>query len=598
MKQFLFKTLEIYRPFQKTMGVMFLFMIVMQIFNLVSPYLYGRIIDGVVSQQPIQQVLFIAFMAFMVYATQELLGYLSDQYELKYFDFAVPRHIKVRTLNKFFTFSIGQHNNQNSGVKRSVITRGEHSLNSLAFKFAYEIIPMVLQVLFTVVALLYINWILGSIVLSGVVIFVAITIYLNIILREEMTAVRDLWVENDKEQSELIQNVELVQVNVQEKRVVNEYSQSYETIGDRSKILWGQYTFFSSLRGLLVVIVRFAVIAIGIWFVYEGKYTPGYLVIFLTWSSNAFSRLSNFGNTHRQVLELYSSVQKYYEMIDVPCDIVMTKHPISPAIEGKIEFKNVSFRYPARNGTDKGEDTKKDVALEEPALLRDALTGVNLIVEPGQRVAFVGHSGAGKSTLAQMIIRAFDPVEGQILIDGHDLRELDLGYYRSHIGMVEQDVQLFDNTLRYNIAFGRPEEVSDAEFDEVSRLASIEQFRHRLEKGFDTLIGEKGVKLSGGERQRVGIARALIKHPKILIFDEATSSLDTENEQLIRQSIEQASQGRTTIIIAHRLSTIRDADKIFVMGDGNVVGAGTHEELMHSCKPYQNLIGKQMVSIV
>lgn len=599
MKQFLSRTWDLYKPFRGVIGVMFAYMIVGQALGLVSPYLYGRIIDGVISHQPLRQVLLVALLAFAVYAVQEVISYFSDVYELRKFDFTVPRHLSINTLRSFFGFSIGQHNNQNSGVKRSVITRGEHALNSLAFTFAYEVIPLALMVAFTIGALLYISWVLGSIVLVGVVLFISISIYLNNTLRSEMKEVRDLWVENDKTQGEIIQNVQLVQVNAQERRVTDQYDVEYEKIGKRSERMWARYQFWAHVRGIVVVVVRFAVIAVGIWFVYKGQYTLGYLVVFLTWSSNVFSRLGSFGNIHRRALELHASVQKYYDMMALPCDVVASKHAISPAIEGKIEFKDVLFRYPAREVVEEnkkeGEDEEPNTEITTP---QDALSGINLTIEPGQRVAFVGHSGAGKSTLAQLMIRAFDPTEGSILIDGHDLREFDLGYYRSHIGMVEQDVRLFDNTLRYNIAFGRSDAVTDAELEEVSRLASIDQFRHRLEKGFDTLIGEKGVKLSGGERQRVGIARALIKQPKILIFDEATSSLDTENEDLIRQSIEAASEGRTTIIIAHRLSTIRDADKIFVVDDGTIVGAGTHEELMRSCAPYQNLINKQMVSIV
>lgn len=577
---------------------MFVFMIIAQALSLVSPYLYGRIIDGVISQQPLRHVLLIAALAFAVYAIQEIISYFGDVYELRRFDYAVPRHLAVNTLRTFFGFSIGQHNNQNSGVKRSVITRGEHALNSLAFMLAYELIPLLLLVVFTIGALLYISWVLGSIVLVGVILFVGISIYLNNVLKDDMKRVRDLWIENDKMQGEIIQNVELVQVNAQEKRVTEEYGIEYDFIGKQAQKMWTRYQLFAHVRGIVVVLVRFMVIAVGILFVYQGKYTPGYLVVFLTWSANVFSHLASFGQIHRRSLELHASVQKYYDLLEMPCDVVAPKHPVTPAIEGRIEFKGVTFRYPSRDIADDDDVKSESKKKKKTAGPHDALTKVDLTIEPGQRVAFVGHSGAGKSTIAQLMLRAFDPTKGKILIDGTDLRNFDLGYYRSHIGMVEQDVKLFDNTLRYNIIFGRSDTVTDEELEAVSRSASIEQFRHRLEKGFDTLIGEKGVKLSGGERQRVGIARALIKQPKILIFDEATSSLDTENEQLIRQSIESASVGRTTIIIAHRLSTIRDADKIFVVDGGAIVGSGTHDELMQQCDPYKNLINKQMVSIV
>jgi len=169
-----------------------------------------------------------------------------------------------------------------------------------------------------------------------------------------------------------------------------------------------------------------------------------------------------------------------------------------------------------------------------------------------------------------------------------------------NVGMVEQNVTLFDNTIRYNILFGlngKKEEVTDNELQEISKLSCMDQFYHRLEDGFDTIIGERGIKLSGGECQRVGIARALIKHPQFMIFDEATSQLDSANEELIHKAIDKASQGRTTIIIAHRLSTVKNADKIFVMDNGRIVGEGSHNELMSSCETYKNLVTRQLVTI-
>ena len=284
-------------------------------------------------------------------------------------------------------------------------------------------------------------------------------------------------------------------------------------------------------------------------------------------------------------------------MTDIEPDVKNVKNPVKPErYEGRIEFRNVSFSYPMR----KYLDDENEPAVNQEAKTFDALDGVNFTIEPGQKVAFVGHSGAGKSTIVKLLTRAYDPDGGQIVVDGNDLRVIDLKHFRENLGVVEQDVSLFDNTLRYNICFGlngRSSTVTNTELDEVAKLSCIDKFQHRLEKGFDTIIGEKGIKLSGGERQRVGIARALIKKPEILIFDEATSHLDTENEMLIRQSIESASEGRTTILIAHRLSTIKNADKIFVLGNGKIVGEGRHEELAATCYEYQKLIQNQTVMV-
>jgi len=191
-------------------------------------------------------------------------------------------------------------------------------------------------------------------------------------------------------------------------------------------------------------------------------------------------------------------------------------------------------------------------------------------------------------------------LRGKILIDGVELKKLDLKQYRRNLGVVPQDVGVFDRTLRENIIFGVEdigEEIAESRLNDVCSLSCIDRFEHRLEHGFDTMIGEKGIKLSGGERQRLGIARALIKNPAILIFDEATSNLDTENEKLIHEAIDKISKGRTTIIIAHRLSTIKNADKIFVMDKGEIIGEGSHNDLMENCKIYQKLVSHQTVTI-
>lgn len=598
MKDFLRKLFDIYRPFRKVVLAMFVFLSFSEALMLVSPYLYGKIIDTIIAKKTIQQVLILALFALLVYVVQNvLLSYYREKFELKNFDFDVSRHIAKKTLQKVLAFSIGQHVNENSGIKQSVINRGEHSLSTLAYTMAYEILPIVLQTGLTTIALIYLNAILGLIVLSAVILFVGLTLYLNHIMKDDSKKFQDIIHENNKIHSEILRNVEVVQVNAQENRTIKEYDNAYGKFSLFGKKMWSKYVLFAALRNLITGLARFAVIAVGVYYVYQDAYTPGYLVIFLTWSSNAFGRLGQVGNIHRRCMELYSAVKKYFVMIEIEPDVKNIKNPVKPErYNGGIEFKNVSFSYPVR----KYLEDEKEPAVNPEAKTFDALDGINFAIEPGQKVAFVGHSGAGKSTIVKLLTRAYDPDGGQIVIDGNDLRIIDIKHYRENLGVVEQDVSLFDNTLRYNICFGlngRSSTITDAELDKVAKLSCIDKFQHRLERGFDTIIGEKGIKLSGGERQRVGIARALIKEPQILIFDEATSHLDTENEMLIRQSIERAAEGRTTILIAHRLSTIRNTDKIFVLDNGKIVGEGRHDELATTCCEYQKLIQNQTVMV-
>jgi ABC-type multidrug transport system fused ATPase/permease subunit len=279
----------------------------------------------------------------------------------------------------------------------------------------------------------------------------------------------------------------------------------------------------------------------------------------------------------RQIPQSYADAEKYFTIMDkVPSFDESGKKNID--LKESIVFSNVAFRY------------EKSTA--------PVFSGLSFTIEKNAVTAFVGSSGSGKSTIVKLLVRAYDYSGGSITIGNTELRSIDAGYLREHIGYVEQHVDLLDETIKENILIARNHNKKGDEetlLNEVAKHARIDQFYHRLgEKKFDTVVGERGVKLSGGERQRVGIARAIIKNPEILIFDEATSALDSENEKFVMEAINEVSKGKTTIIIAHRLSTVRNADKIIVMDKGTIAGEGTHDELMMTNNIYQNLVAHQL----
>lgn len=587
MKDFVVKIAKLYRPFKHAVLVLCILIACDQILTLAFQYVLGKIIDAVIHKKSLEAL---ACTAFSIYIVQKvILDYYREKTVINKFDFEVQGYTSKKTLEKILDWSMGQHLHKNSAITQSIINRGEHSLKTLAGMTIYKFFPLVPQISFTLIGLLYLNLTLGLVVFFSVALFTYVTYRENNKLEPDSKILQERITENNKVHTELLRNILVVQGHAQEHQAIEEYDQSYKVAADFGKKMWGQYAFFTSSRSLIIGIAIFAIIEIGGYYVNQGYYTPGCLVVFLTWSRSMFNHAGSIGSLHRGWMEMYSAAQKYFTLIEIEPAVKVIKNPVRPEkYKGQIEFKGVSFAYPATDDT-QGEDGKFS-----------ALHRVNFIIQPGERVAFVGHSGAGKSTIARLLVRAYDPDQGQITIDGNDLRILDLAHFRKQIGVVEQDISLFDDTLEKNICFGlngKRSCITQEALDEIVRLACIDQFWHRLEQGYNTLIGERGIRLSGGERQRVGIARALIKNPCILILDEATSHLDTENERAIQRAIESVPVGRTTIIIAHRLSTVQNADRIFVLEKGQIVGNGRHETLIETCEAYRRLIHDQTIRV-
>jgi ATP-binding cassette subfamily B protein len=308
----------------------------------------------------------------------------------------------------------------------------------------------------------------------------------------------------------------------------------------------------------------------------EQALTVGDLVMFLFYLALLLEPLATLAMSTTAFQNSLAGLDRILDLLAEPLEFEATGGSVlvdPRRTQGRITLRDVSFTYPGTS---------------VPVLM-----DINLDVEPGQTIALVGPSGAGKTTLCNLIARFYDPIEGTIELDGVDLRQLDVESYRRLLGVVEQDIFLFDGTIGANIAYGRrgatPNDLASA-----AQLAYASEFIERLDKGFDTVIGERGVRLSGGQRQRVAVARALLADPRILILDEATSNLDTESERLIQESLRSLLAGRTSFVIAHRLSTITDADRIIVLEGGRIVEQGTHAELMRLSGRYQEMVRMQL----
>jgi ATP-binding cassette subfamily B protein len=327
----------------------------------------------------------------------------------------------------------------------------------------------------------------------------------------------------------------------------------------------GQAVIFSiGLGGMLT----FAIIRAS-----SGEITPGDVAALFAFSLQLVMPLFNLGLAYREIKQGIINLGEMFSLLDQESDVKDSQNAKRLVYEkGKITFENLSFSY--------NEDRK-------------IINNINLVINPGETVAFVGTTGGGKSTLSRLLFRLYDPSEGRILIDDQDIKKVTQASLRQAIGIVPQDTVLFNDTIAYNIGYGAPQ-ATFAEIQNAAKNADLDEFISKLSEGYETKVGERGLKLSGGEKQRVAIARMLLKKPKIYIFDEATSALDTTTEKRIQQSLQKISHGSTTIIIAHRLSTIVDADHIFVLDQGTIAESGNHQQLLKQNGLYAKLWNQQI----
>jgi ATP-binding cassette subfamily B protein len=377
-------------------------------------------------------------------------------------------------------------------------------------------------------------------------------------LRTGFEKIDRVWSEVTNVLADTIPGIRVVKAFAQEKREAQRFRDANRhnlTVNDRLNKTW---SLFSPSVTLLTEFGLLVVWAYGIWEVAHNQITVGVLTAFLAYISRFYSRLDSMSRIVSVTQKAAAGAKRIFDVLDHVSSVPEPAQPVHLAeVQGRIEIRNASFRYGNRG------------------VIRD----VNLGIEPGEMIGLVGHSGSGKSTLVNLICRFYDLTEGAIRIDGVDIRALSVADYRRNIGLVLQEPFLFFGTIAENIAYGKPD-ASHAEIVAAARAAHAHEFILRLPQGYDSLVGERGQGLSGGERQRISIARALLIDPRILILDEATSSVDTETEKEIQKALDNLVRGRTTIAIAHRLSTLRRADRLVVMDRGQIVEVGNHDTLM------------------
>lgn len=561
------KILKHVKPYTKSIAIAFLCLTLSSAINLLLPLIVRNMINAAVIQKNSALLNSMTIDLFMIILLQVafaitqgyILGFVGQRVTV---DFRVElfSHIQSLSLKFFQARRVGE-----------IISRMSNDI-SVIQKALVSIPVALLRQTITLVGglaiICYLNWKLTGLIL---LILPPLMLFARIFgkrLRTFSATVQDKLAKAIVVMEEGISSIKIVKSFNREEhereRFEKGIEEAFEAEIKKVKI--------SAFFGPSILFLTFSVSALLIWYgghqVMQGMTTPGELVAFFLYAIIIAGPIGTFVRLYTQTQEALGAVRRVYEILDTKPVITNPDNPvILNSVEGRIEFEKVSFGY------------KKDVPV---------LKQVEFEIEPGQMVALVGPSGAGKSTVIQLLHRFFDVDSGRVKVDGHDIRELDLKTFLKQVALVPQETLLFGGSVRENILYGKLD-ASEEEMIQAAKLAHAHEFIMELENGYNAIVGEKGVKLSGGERQRIAIARALLKNPKILILDEATSSLDNRSESLIQEAMENLITNRTTLVIAHRLSSVHNADKIIVLEKGKVVEIGDHRSLMDSKNLYYRL---------
>jgi ATP-binding cassette subfamily B protein len=603
------------RPYQWQVVALLLTILLVTGLTLVSPLLFRDLIDNALPEKNYRRLNLLALGMIGIPLLNGLIGVWqrrlsADVGEGIIFDLrrALYEHMQRMSI-RFFTQTrtgelMSRLNNDVVGAQRAVTGT------------LVTIVSNLIALVSTLAVMLALEWRLTLLGLVILPLFVLPARRIGRILRDLRRKSMELNAEMNSSMNETL-NVSgalLVKLFGRETYEVDKFSQSaaeVRDIGVRSAVI-GQW-FFLAL-GIISAIGTALVFWVGGYLVLSGAFTIGTIVAFSSYLGQLYGPLMSLTNAPVEFAQSMVSFERVFEAMDIPVEI--QERPGATLLEqlrGRIEFDDVSFSYTEveegmsvgltevarhnwqallKRGKQRGENGEEEAAEETAEPPRYALHDISFTIEPGQLAALVGPSGAGKTTITYLIPRLYDPTSGQVCIDGRDIRELALDSLADNIGMVTQDTYLFYDTIRANLLYARPQ-ATDAEMVAAAKAANIHDFIADLPDRYDTVVGERGYRLSGGERQRIAIARVILKDPRILVLDEATSHLDSLSEALIQEALQRVMHGRTSLVIAHRLSTILAADVILVMDKGRLVEQGKHRELVERGGLYASLFETQ-----
>jgi subfamily B ATP-binding cassette protein MsbA len=561
------RILKLLLPYRRALGIGSLFLIAASATNLAIPLFIKNLVDVVMVEKNLQVLNTIALsiggLFFLQLICSTAHNYLFDLTEKR-----VTTDFRKQIFRHLHTLSVSFFARRRTGEIMSRMTNDISTIENIVTDLPATALQQGIRLIGGIIIIIYMNWKLTFMILVLSPLLVLFARFFGRRLKNLSREIQDKLAVSTTVLEENISCIPIVKTFLREKLEVERFSQAVEDSFNTAKRRIIISSFFGPSIGFIAFTTSLALLWYGGREVITGGISPGELIAFILYATIIAGPMGSFARMFTRLQEGLGAAERIFEILDTTGDIIdMPGARPMPALKGRVEFDHVHFHY-----------------REE----REVLTDIHFTVEPGQAVALVGPSGAGKSTLVQLLHRFYDPVAGEIRVDGLPLKSVTLDSYLRQIAIVPQETLLFGGTIRENIEYAKEGATKD-EIVLAAKAANAHRFIQECPEGYETVVGEKGIRLSAGQRQRIAIARAILKNPNILILDEATSALDNESEVLIQEALERLMRGRTSFVIAHRLSTIHNADRILVMDKGRIIESGTHAALMEAKGLYHRL---------
>lgn len=552
------KIIHYYKPYKLILLLVLIGSCFSALLELVFPYIVRQMLNVEIPQKNLDELFYWAGILVVLYLINFGLLFAINYYG-RVMSSGIENDMRRDLFAHMEKMSFRFFDNARTGQLLSRITSDIVEISELTFKGPNDLLVCSISMLGTILMMLYLNPFLGSII-GVLLLFKAVhSVFVNRKMKSAFRRSRTKSGEVSAQAEEALSGIRLVKAFANEPLELERFMRKSNELMHVRNESFGILSYFNGTITFFTNITNLVVLVCGGMMVADGQLPLSDFVAFFLYV-NIFMkpvfRLLVFTEMYQRGMAGYN---RFNEMMQHKVEIDDAPDAIeSGEIKGRITFENVTFGY-----------------LEDKPVLKH----FDLDIAPGEKVAFVGATGAGKTTLASLLLRFYEPTQGRVLLDGVDIRKYKQSYLRNHVGLVQQDVFLFSDSVNFNIAYGKIK-ASEQEIKQAAKLAAADDFISALPEGYETKVGERGVKLSGGQKQRIAIARAFLKNPPVMVFDEATSALDTKTEKQIQKSLDKLAESRTTLIIAHRLSTIINADRIVVLHNGEIAEIGTHKELM------------------